>query len=227
MNKKLYRDEYHKVLGGVCSGLAEYFDTDVTVIRLLFAFTVIVMGVGIIPYIVLWIVLPKKGYLYNQYNNPTVDYTVPPQQPTEGQFTHQGNPFENRPFENNPFENRPFQNRPFRNNPFNGNPFDETQPVNYPQKQKSHAGIIVGVVLIVIGAAVLIDEYDLIPDFDFGNLWPIILVLVGASLIISGQKKKAWHQDNWGNNPDSATADTSAKADASASESVDHQEPQA
>ncbi len=77
MNKKLYRDEYHKVLGGVCSGLAEYFDMDVTMIRLLFAFSVIIAGVGVIPYIVLWMVLPKKDYTYNHFNNPTVDYTVP------------------------------------------------------------------------------------------------------------------------------------------------------
>jgi phage shock protein C len=207
MNKKLYRDEYHKVLGGVCSGLAEYFDMDVTVVRLLFAFTVIVMGVGIIPYIVLWIVLPKKGYVYNQYNNPTVDYTVPPQQPAGG-FTHQGKAFENTPFSNNPF-----------NHP---------RPVNYPQKQKSHAGIIVGVVLIVIGAAILIDEYDLIPDFDLGQLWPVILVLVGASLIVSGQKKKAWHQDDWndGSKQDAPVADSTTTANA-ADESADHHEPQA
>jgi len=206
MNKKLYRDEYHKVLGGVCSGLAEYFDTDVTVIRLLFAFTVIVMGVGIIPYVVLWIVLPKKGYLYNQYNNPTVDYTVPPQQPTGG-FTQQGNPF--------------------GGNPFASTPFNEVPPVNYPQKQKSHAGVIVGVVLIVIGAAVLIDEYDLIPDFDFGRLWPAVLVLVGASLIVSGQRKQPWHRDNWSDagKQDAAAADASANA--TAGESTDHNEPQA
>jgi phage shock protein C len=176
MNKKLYRDEYHKVLGGVCSGLAEYFEMDVTVIRLLFAFTVIVMGVGIIPYIVLWIVLPKKGYLYNQYNNPTVDYTVPPQS-TEEPFTHQGNPFENRPYANKPFANVPFE--------------------NVPLKQKSNAGIIVGMVLIIVGAAILIDEYDLIPDFDFDRLWPAILVFVGAALIVSGQKKQIWHKADW------------------------------
>ncbi len=206
MNKKLYRDEYHKVLGGVCSGLAEYFDTDVTVIRLLFAFTVIVMGVGIIPYIVLWIVLPKKGYVYNQYNNPTVDYTVPPQQPG-GQFTQPGNPFES--------------------NSFGNASFNDVPPVNYPQKQKSHAGIIVGVVLIVIGAAVLIDEYDLIPDFDFGRLWPVVLVLVGASLIVSGQRKQPWHHDNWNDagKPDAAAADASANA--AAGESEGHHEPQA
>jgi len=86
MNKKLYRDEYHKVLGGVCSGLAEYFEMDVTVVRLLFAFTFFIMGVGFIPYIILWIVLPKKGYVFNNnFNNPTVDYTVP-KPPPAGQF---------------------------------------------------------------------------------------------------------------------------------------------
>jgi phage shock protein C len=197
MNKKLYRDEYHKVLGGVCSGLADYFEMDVTVIRLLFAFTVIVMGVGIIPYIVLWIVLPKKGYLYNQYNNPTVDYTVPPQQPAEGQFTAAGNPF--------------------GNSAYGANPFGEVPPLKYPQKQKSNAGIIVGVVLIVIGAAVLIDEYDLIPDFDFGRLWPVVLVLVGASLIVTGQQKKPWHHENWG---DVTANDSGAKT-----ETTEPQEP--
>jgi phage shock protein C len=174
MNKKLYRDEYHKVLGGVCSGLAEYFEMDVTVIRLLFAFTVIIMGVGIIPYIVLWIVLPKKGYLFNNYNNQTVDYTVPPQQP-EGQF-------------NTP----PQPGNPYGGNPFGGNPID-----NMPAKQKSNAGIIVGFVLIIVGAAILIDEFDLIPDFDFERLWPIILVLVGGALIASGQKRQPWHNQDW------------------------------
>ena len=80
MNKKLYRDEHNKVFGGVCSGLAEYFDMDVTVVRLLFAFTFFTMGVSFVPYIVLWIVLPVKGYNYPGVNNPFVDYTVPNQQ---------------------------------------------------------------------------------------------------------------------------------------------------
>jgi phage shock protein C len=176
MNKKLYRDEYHKVLGGVCSGLAEYFEMDVTIVRLLFAFTFIVMGVGIIPYIVLWIVLPKKGYLYNQYNNPTVDYTIPPQNPG-GQFAPPPPPFEDNPY------------RAYTSNPF------ESEPAGYmPPKQRSNAGLIVGLVLIFIGAAILIENYDLIPDFDFERLWPAVLVLIGAALIMSGQKRQPWHQ---------------------------------
>ena len=184
MNKKLYRDEYHKVIGGVCAGLAQYFEMDVTIVRLLFAFAFFVGGVGFIPYIILWIVLPKKGYLYNNFNNPTVDYTVPPR--SDDQFTTPP------AFGNNPYVNKPFSNNPYANSPYGSDPI-------MPPKQRSHAGIIVGMVLIFVGAAILIDEYDLIPDFDFGRLWPGILVLVGASLIVSGQRtnpfKNDWHKD--------------------------------
>jgi phage shock protein C len=181
MNKKLYRDEYHKVFGGVCSGLAEYFEMDVTVMRLLFAFTFFIMGVGFGTYIILWIVLPRKGFMYNNYNNPTVDYTVPPQQ-------HAGQ-FNNPQQSGNPFGGNPFADNAYGSNPFSSNPTENIAP-----KQKSHAGIIIGLVLIVIGAAILVDEYDLIPDFDFGKLWPIVLVIVGGSLIISGQKREEWRK---------------------------------
>ena len=206
MEKKLYRDEYHKVLGGVCAGLAEYFDMDPTIVRLLFAFTFFIMGVGFIPYIILWIVLPKKGYLYNNFGNPPVDYRVPPQEPSSDTpgapppaSSYGNNPFENRPFVNTPFENKSFQNRPF-NGPYGSDPI-------MPPRQRSHAGIIIGVVLIVLGGIILIDNYDWFPDLDFERLWPAILVVVGASLIVSGQAKKSWQREHLQNagQPENAT----------------------
>jgi phage shock protein C len=197
MNKRLYRDEYHKVLGGVCSGLAEYFDMDVTVVRLLFAFTFFVMGVGFGTYIILWIVLPKKGYPYPGYNGPTVDYTVPPQYPGNQQFAQ----------DNNQYTGNTFTGGPFNNNPF------EANPAGVFPKQKSHAGIIFGTVLIIVGAAFLIDNFDLIPDFDLDKLWPVVLVLVGGALIASGQRKQPWENQNWqkvNNNEASANEDTAS-----------------
>lgn len=173
MNKKLYRDEYHKVLGGVCSGLAEYFEMDVTIVRLLFAFTFFIMGVGLVPYIVLWIVLPRKDYTFNNPKyNPTVDYTVRP----AGTFT---------PPADNPFTN------PYKNSA------PGYTPVGIPPKPRSNAGTIIGMVLIILGAIILIDEFDLIPDFDFGRLWPVVFLFVGAALIISGQKKRPWEKPDW------------------------------
>jgi len=85
MEKKLYRDPFNKVIGGVCAGLSEYFEIDVTIIRLLFVFALFVVGGGFVTYIVLWIVLPKK--YYNPFTTPsnpaTVNYIVPPIIPGE------------------------------------------------------------------------------------------------------------------------------------------------
>jgi phage shock protein C len=57
MDKKLQRKE-GKVLG-VCAGLGEYLDIDPTVVRIGFVLSAIFMGIGIIPYIILALVMPK------------------------------------------------------------------------------------------------------------------------------------------------------------------------
>lgn len=59
MAKTLYRNNSNKILFGVCSGVAEYFDVDVSIVRILWgvlAFT----GVGLIAYIIAAYVLPVK-----------------------------------------------------------------------------------------------------------------------------------------------------------------------
>lgn len=55
---RLYRDENHKLLGGVCAGIANYFGIDRLVVRILFILTA---GVMIIPYIILWIAVPSSA----------------------------------------------------------------------------------------------------------------------------------------------------------------------
>ena len=63
------------MIAGVCTGLAEYFDIDVTWIRIAFVVAVVLGASGILAYIVLWIAVPKRPYLpnYSQFN---VDYKV-------------------------------------------------------------------------------------------------------------------------------------------------------
>ena len=56
---RLYRSRSQKMIAGVCGGLGEYFDVDPVLIRLLFVVTAFISGVGILAYIVLWIVLPR------------------------------------------------------------------------------------------------------------------------------------------------------------------------
>jgi phage shock protein C len=65
MNKKLYRSAKEKMAGGVAGGLAEYFDIDPTIIRVLFVVSLFLGGTGLIAYIVLWIVVPEQPFVYN------------------------------------------------------------------------------------------------------------------------------------------------------------------
>lgn len=56
--KKLERDTQNKVIGGVCSGLANYFDIDAALVRVLFAFALLAFSAGFWLYLILWIVMP-------------------------------------------------------------------------------------------------------------------------------------------------------------------------
>lgn len=56
--KKIFRDPDKKVLGGVASGIAAYFGTNLMVTRLLFVLAIIPAGAGVFIYIVLWIIVP-------------------------------------------------------------------------------------------------------------------------------------------------------------------------
>lgn len=58
IRKRLYRDPYSRVVGGVCSGLGAYFNVDPILFRLLFVVGLF-YGISIIPYLVLWIAMPK------------------------------------------------------------------------------------------------------------------------------------------------------------------------
>lgn len=57
--RKLYRDPDGKVIAGVCAGLAAYFDIDVTFIRIAFLLLLLLNGVGILIYFILWIAMPE------------------------------------------------------------------------------------------------------------------------------------------------------------------------
>ncbi len=58
--KRLMRPREGRKVAGVCLGLSEYFDLDVTIIRLVWALAVIFGGTGILAYIVGWIVMPEE-----------------------------------------------------------------------------------------------------------------------------------------------------------------------
>jgi phage shock protein C len=57
-SKKLMRSSRDKKIGGVCAGLADYFDLDPTIVRVVWLLAIFFAGTGFLVYVVLWIVLP-------------------------------------------------------------------------------------------------------------------------------------------------------------------------
>jgi phage shock protein C len=59
-SRKLYRSTSNRQLAGVCGGLAEYFNLDPTLIRVLFIVLAVLGGSGVLLYLALWIIVPKQ-----------------------------------------------------------------------------------------------------------------------------------------------------------------------
>ena len=69
MNKKLNRSVKDKVISGVAGGLAEYFEIDPVIVRVLFVISLFFHGAGFIAYIVLWIAVPEAPYVFETASN--------------------------------------------------------------------------------------------------------------------------------------------------------------
>ena len=67
--KKLYKISEQKMICGVCAGLAEYLNVDVSIVRIVMVLIAFACGSGIIAYIAAAIILPEKHDLYNGAND--------------------------------------------------------------------------------------------------------------------------------------------------------------
>lgn len=74
-NKTLYKSDKGSVLGGVCKGISEVYNWDVSIVRLITLLLLFCAGMPVIVYIIMWIVLPNKKDVVT-YVDPKTDYTI-------------------------------------------------------------------------------------------------------------------------------------------------------
>jgi phage shock protein PspC (stress-responsive transcriptional regulator) len=96
--KKMYRNTDDKIVGGVCSGLASYLDTDSVVFRIIFVLFALFFGAGFLIYLGLWIALPaartesqKKAMYGNAYNSSDAALRNAGNGPSQDRSSHIGN----------------------------------------------------------------------------------------------------------------------------------------
>ncbi len=180
MEKKLFRNEHDKMIAGVASGLADYMQIEVTIVRLLFALSTIFMaGGGLIAYIIMWIILPVN-------NDPTAKFNQ------FNDYFKKNNP--NMPPFNSPDPNAPLNwSQPLSEN--QKTPFETHNDFSKFNKPNDTGRTVGGLLLLVIGCYFLMRELDFIPHwFRIRNLWPVIFIALGISFIARSKKKNDWKE---------------------------------
>lgn len=168
---RLYRSRSDLMLGGVCGGIAAYFEMDPSVVRLLAVILAVVGNAGaVIAYIVMWIVVPEE--------------------PLEGAGMSAETPA-SAPDATVPAASAPASGSPAPAPAPAASPAPATTvyapPTQTPLPSAAHRGprrglIWFGVLLIVLGASLLVDR--ILPGLDLWGFWPA--TLLGLFLIAAG-----------------------------------------
>jgi phage shock protein PspC (stress-responsive transcriptional regulator) len=77
MNKRIYRSRQNKMIAGVCGGIAEYFNIDPTIVRLVTVVFTLTYGMGLLAYIIAAIVIPENNSDFSQSNYGTSQNSEP------------------------------------------------------------------------------------------------------------------------------------------------------
>ena len=151
--KTLYRSFNNRKIAGVAGGLAEHFNIDPVIIRILFVLTALCGGGGLLIYIILWIVIPESSILtFATKSSETADTT----------------------------------NSETTNNNSTSNMENQFEPKK--EKRNRHGNLTGGLILITLGILFLIARF--VPNLDFGDLWPVILIVVGITVLLRNIGKK-------------------------------------
>jgi phage shock protein PspC (stress-responsive transcriptional regulator) len=167
MDTRLYRSRDDRIIAGVAGGLADYLGLDPSLVRIAWAVLILAGGVGLLLYIIMWIVVPEEDDLSpQQYAAATGQAAAA--EVTGSSTAPTGAPVDWRSQRVNEREARRAARRARRA----ANP-DEGRTI----------GLLVGGFLVLIGIAFLLRNF--IPTIDFDLFWPVILVIVGIVILVA------------------------------------------
>lgn len=173
MQRRLYRSEDDRMLTGVSGGMADYFDVDPTLMRLLWVLLAIFTGgIAIVAYLVMAVIVPIAAAPQIESHAAGAD-----EDPAGG----------DEPAGDEP----PDAEAPSRPEPEPATagaagsppPSQPSAPVR-PPRRSTRASAVVGFVLIVVGVLALLDSLGVLSQFDFWRLWPLILIAFGAVVML-------------------------------------------
>lgn len=183
MTNRLHKSATNRVIAGVCGGLGEYFDVDPTFVRLLFVVLAIFQGIGILAYIVLWIVMPRASSL----DLPPRDVVRENLGAIREGAERLGDQFRTRPAGTPPPEGE----APLTPTETSDLGTTQTTPGYASPRSASNRQMLAGAILIILGALFLLDNLRLFWWLNWGRMWPIVLVAIGVYLLYDRSRTRA------------------------------------
>jgi len=148
------------MIWGVCGGLAKYFDVDPTIVRVIAVLTIFLGSFGIWAYIILAIVVPLEGSKATEPKD-TIKENVEEMKETASEL------------------GREIQST------LKGEKGELEEVAKMQHRRRN----ILGIILIVLGILFILGNFNLFWWFNWGNLWPLILVAIGVLIILSVRRR--------------------------------------
>lgn len=159
MRERLYRSRDDRMLFGVAGGMAEWMDLDPAIVRLVWALLILAGGVGLLLYIIAAIVIPEAPYVIGPAT--AADGTSDATATGAGTAAAAGAAPQTR--------------------------WEARQARRAARRGSGNAGMIFGLILVVLGAWFLIDRY--IPNIDTSWFMPGALIVVGLVLVVGAMAR--------------------------------------
>ncbi len=177
MERTLYRSRADRMIAGVCGGLAEYFDVDPTLVRVIavvLAFAT--RGVAVVAYIIMAVVVPEDP-------SGVVPEPGPPRPQTAAEGKEGVMSDETGTQGTSGAATQAPPAPPMKPPPAGA----QTPPPWEPRRHRRGGGLVGGIVLIVLGLIFLAQQFY--PGIDIGRLWPVILIIIGIGVIF---RRRDW-----------------------------------
>jgi phage shock protein C len=199
MNGRLYRSRRDRVIAGVAGGLADYLDIDPSIVRILWAvLTVLSGGVLIVVYILMAIIVPEEPRSAARSSGMDSGRAATP----GGSSSAPGSSSSAESTEETSTGTVDDAGRPATSSESGwarpaSAAYDADRYGGRRRERRGSSGLVIGLILIVLGAVFLLREY--VPAFDWDRLWPVALIAVGVVLLAASLGRR--RRRDWGTHP--------------------------
>ena len=182
--RRLLRSTRERMWAGVAGGLAEYFDIDPTLMRLMWVVaTVVTAGLFVAVYIVMWVIMPLDSDQPSAWREPA---GAPSSASAEGPPAGE-HPASDRPAGEEPAQERASWQAGSRGESWWRPAGDYDDWYGYPGpgwRRHHHRKRSAGAVLIVLGLLFLSAQVGLFRWINSGVVWAVVLIVLGMALLM-------------------------------------------